>query len=68
MRRWVDQVAEAAEPDRATKLRDFGELLSRHIRIEERSLLEAIQESLSEDELADLGVVVKRESQSICPS
>jgi hemerythrin-like domain-containing protein len=48
-------VARFAEGAGETILRDFGELLERHIRFEERELFPAIEAELDEETLAAMG-------------
>jgi hemerythrin-like domain-containing protein len=64
----VGKIAEAAGPVRIELLIEFGQLLSKHIRIEERQLFEEIQARLSKDEIAFLGRQIDENVQRICPN
>jgi hemerythrin-like domain-containing protein len=64
----IGQIAEASGPARVALLNEFGQLLSKHIRIEERQLFEEIQARLSKDEIAYLGKQIDETVTRICPS
>ena len=51
---------EAEELTSAARLRELGELLSGHIRHEERVLFPMIEEALPEAELSELAAAVER--------
>ena len=63
----VRDVAAAGDDDRRARLEAFSKRLNEHIRIEERQLFEQMQESLTAEQLEELGVVVERESRRACP-
>ncbi len=63
----VERIAAATDSDRIPLLREFGELLHRHIRIEERQLFQEIQAKLDEDQLATLGKEIDFNVQKVCP-
>jgi len=64
----VGKIGEASGPARVDLLNEFGQLLSKHIRIEERQLFEEIQARLSKDEIAFLGKQIDENVQRICPT
>lgn len=68
LERFVELVKTADEEDLPGVLDALGELLTRHIRTEERQLFEQAQSALSEDELQALGESVERESRRACPT
>mgnify|MGYP000879439321 CR=1 FL=1 len=51
-----------------TLLREFAELLSGHIRIEERCLSQEIQSKLSVNQLAEIGSKVDENLRRVCPA
>lgn len=63
----IEQIANADASTRIPLLTEFGELLHRHIRIEERQLFQDIQANLSEAQLAELGQQVDTNVQKVCP-
>lgn len=63
----ADSLAEARGPNRIRLLKAFGELLSRHIRIEERQLFEEVQQKLSAEEMKTLGKEIDEKLQKLCP-
>ena len=63
----IEQLAAAEDGTRIPLLKEFGELLHRHIRIEERQLFQEIQANLSGDQLARLGEQVDTNVQKVCP-
>jgi hemerythrin-like domain-containing protein len=64
----IGNIAASSGPARVELLIEFGQLLSKHIRIEERQLFEEIQVRLSKDEIAFLGKQIDENVQRICPS
>ncbi|MDA1316199.1 MAG: hemerythrin domain-containing protein [Acidobacteria bacterium] len=63
----IQRVAAAGDNERIPLLTEFGDLLHRHIRIEERQLFQEIQAKLDEDQLARLGKQVDATVQRVCP-
>ena len=63
----LSRLTQAAAGGRLALLREFGLLLSSHIRTEERQLFEQIQQRLSADDLLALGKQVDASVQKICP-
>jgi hypothetical protein len=63
----IERVAGASDGERIGLLTEFGELLHRHIRIEERQLFQEIQEKLDGGELAVLGTDVDASVRKVCP-
>jgi len=63
----IDRLATANDSNRIPLLQEFGELLHRHIRIEERQLFQEIQTNLSGDHLAELGEQIDANVQQVCP-
>jgi hemerythrin-like domain-containing protein len=68
MEKLVAKIGASSGPKRIALLTEFGELLSKHIRIEERQLFEEIQARLSKDEIATLGKQIDESVQRVCPS
>jgi hemerythrin-like domain-containing protein len=64
----IRKIGEAAGPGRISLLTEFGQLLSKHIRIEERQLFEEIQARLPEDKMASLGEEIDKTVQRVCPT
>jgi hemerythrin-like domain-containing protein len=64
----IGRIGAASGPGRVELLREFGQLLSKHIRIEERQLFEEIQARLSKDEMAALGLRIDENVSKVCPS
>ncbi len=64
----IHNIAAASGSARIELLNEFGQLLSKHIRIEERQLFEQIQERLSKEQLAALGRQIDENVQRICPT
>ena len=62
------RLAAAPESERIPLLREFGELLSRHIRIEERQLFEEVQEKVRSEDLSELGAQIDSRLRKVCPS
>ena len=62
------RLAAAPESERIPLLSEFGELLSRHIRIEERQLFEEVQEKLPPQDLSELGARIDGRLRKVCPS
>lgn len=62
------RLAAAPEGDRIALLREFGELLSGHIRIEERQLFQEVQEKIPPQELSELGAQIDSRLRKVCPS
>lgn len=67
MEELLDRLAAADDGSRAGLLQEFGELLSRHIRIEERQLFQEIQAKLTPEELGRLGIEIDINVQKTCP-
>ena len=63
----VERLAKADDKTRVALLKEFGVLLSRHIRIEERQLFQEIQAKLTPEELGRLGIEIDTKVQKICP-
>ncbi len=63
----LDRLAAADDAARVGLLREFGELLSRHIRIEERRLFPEIQAKLTPEQLGRLGIEIESSVQRTCP-
>ncbi len=63
----IERLAASPAKEQIALLTTFGELLSRHIRVEERQLFQQIQERLSEEELKSLGARIDESVQRICP-
>ena len=63
----VKRLADATDDQRIALLTEFGDLLHRHIRIEERQLFQEIQAKLDEKQLAELGQEVDANVQKVCP-
>ena len=61
------RLAAAPEGERIPLLREFGELLSRHIRIEERRLFQEVQEKLPPQVLSELGAQIDDRLRKVCP-
>lgn len=68
MESMIAKVAETSGAERTELLTEFGQLLSKHIRIEERQLFEEIQARLSKDEIAYLGKQIDENLTRICPT
>ncbi len=61
------RLAAASDSERIPLLREFGELLSRHIRIEERQLFQEVQEKLPPQDLSELGALIDSRLRKVCP-
>ena len=61
------RLAAAPESERIPLLKEFGELLSRHIRIEERQLFQEVQEKLPPQDLSELGALIDSRLRKVCP-
>jgi hemerythrin-like domain-containing protein len=68
MEELIAKIAAASGAARIELLREFGTLLSKHIRIEERQLFEEIQARLSKDAMASLGARIDDQVHKVCPS
>jgi hemerythrin-like domain-containing protein len=68
MEELIRKIGQAAGPGRVELLREFGRLLSKHIRIEERQLFEEVQARLSKDEMASLGKQIEDRVRKVCPA
>jgi hemerythrin-like domain-containing protein len=64
----IRKIAESSGVGRIEPLIEFGQLLSKHIRTEERQLFEQIQARLSQDEMASLGRRIDETVQRVCPA
>jgi hemerythrin-like domain-containing protein len=64
----IRKIGEASGAARIELLNEFGQLLSKHIRLEERQLFEEIQARLSKDEMASLGKQIDDKVQRVCPT
>lgn len=64
----IGKIAAASGAGRVELLREFGQLLSKHIRLEERQLFEEIQARLSKHEMASLGKRIDDRVHKVCPS
>ncbi len=62
------RIAAALEEERIELLTAFGELLSRHIRIEERQLFQEVQEKILPGDLSELGAEIDGRLIKVCPS
>ena len=67
MEKLIERIAQAGEQQRISLLRQFGDLLSRHIRTEERQLFQEIQAKLAAEELGKLGQEIDAKVKKICP-
>ncbi len=63
----VQRIAAAGDQERIPLLKQFGEVLHRHIRSEERQLFQEIQVCLDEAQLAELGREIDAKVQAACP-
>ena len=63
----VGRVAASSGVERADLLQQFGKLLSRHIRTEERQLFQEIQAKLPAKELGQLGQEIDGAVKKLCP-
>ena len=63
----IQRVAAAGDNERIPLLTEFGDLLQRHIRIEERQLFQEIQAKLDDAQLAELGKQVDATVRKVCP-
>jgi hemerythrin-like domain-containing protein len=68
MEELIGRIAAASGAARVELLTEFGQLLSRHIRTEERQLFEEIQARLSQEQMASLGQRIDETVQRICPA
>lgn len=68
METMIGKIGETSGAERVGLLTEFGQLLSKHIRIEERQLFEEIQARLSKDEIAYLGKQIDENVTRICPT
>jgi hemerythrin-like domain-containing protein len=64
----IQRIAVAQGDQRLQLVIEFGELLSQHIRIEERQLFEEIQARLTADQMAALGRQIEENVTRICPT
>ena len=62
------RLARSSGADRVALLREFGELLSGHIRVEERHLFQEIQAKLPPEQLAEVGREIDRTLRRVCPT
>ena len=62
------RVDRASGTDRVALLREFGELLSGHIRTEERRLFQEIQAKFTPGELEEVGREIDRTLRKVCPT
>ena len=62
------RIAASLEGERIELLTAFGELLSRHIRIEERQLFQEVQEKVLPEDLSELGTEIDGRLIKVCPS
>ncbi len=67
MEELLGRLAHAPAGERTALLGEFGALLSRHIRTEERRLFEQIQGRLSADDLLALGERIDASVRKVCP-
>ena len=67
MEELLDRLASSDDRARVPLLQEFGELLSRHIRIEERQLFQEIQAKLTPEELSRLGIEIESSVHKTCP-
>ena len=67
MEELVEGLAKADDKTRVPLLKQFGVLLSRHIRIEERQLFQEVQAKLTPEELGRLGIEIDTRVQKTCP-
>ncbi len=63
----MKRIGAASGSDRIPILREFAEVLRRHIRTEERELFPEIQERLDPDRLADTGRRIAADLRTACP-
>jgi hemerythrin-like domain-containing protein len=64
----IRKIGESSGGARIELLTEFGQLLSKHIRTEERQLFEEIQARLSKEQMASLGAQIDATVQRICPT
>ncbi len=67
MEKLIERIALAGDEQRIPLLRQFGELLSRHIRVEERQLFQEIQAKVAAEELGRLGQRIDAQVKKVCP-
>ena len=63
-----EKIRQAREDELVAVLADFGRLLRRHIRLEERELFEQLQNALSREAIEQLGKRVASDLSRVCPS
>ena len=56
----------AEQGDMMAKIEEFAVLLNAHVRFEEREFFPFVEESLSKDELAEVGVFLREEHRPSC--
>ena len=64
----IESIARSSGPAQSALLTQFGELLSRHIRIEERQLFEEIQARVPPAQMGKLGHEIGEQVQKACPA
>ena len=64
----VGRIAGSSGAERVGLLREFGELLSNHIRTEERQLFQEIQAKLPANEMGKLGREIDATVKKLCPA
>jgi hemerythrin-like domain-containing protein len=64
----MESIARSSGSGQGALLKQFGELLSRHIRIEERQLFEEIQAKLPPAQIGELGRQIEEQVQKACPA
>jgi hemerythrin-like domain-containing protein len=64
----IESIARSSGLAQSALLKQFGELLSRHIRIEERQLFEEIQAKLPASQMGKLGRQIEEQVQKVCPA
>jgi hemerythrin-like domain-containing protein len=67
MEKLIENIARASDKQRIPLLQEFGDLLSRHIRIEERQLFQEIQAKLAAEDLGKLGQEIDAQVKKVCP-
>ena len=64
----VERIRESSGEAVVEALIAFGDVLRKHIRLEERHLFEQLQEAISEAEIEELGVRIESDLSKVCPS
>ena len=62
------RIEQTSGADRVALLQEFGELLSGHIRTEERRLFQEIQAKLTPEQLEEIGRKIDQTLRKVCPA